>query len=367
MKLKKIIALLEEFAPLSFQEDYDNSGLIYGNTDKEIDSALICLDITEETIDEAISNKDELIISHHPLLFDGIKKITGKNYVERCLIKAIQHDIAIYAIHTNLDNLKEGINFKICQKLDLINCNILQAKNSKLKKLVTFVPKKYAEKVRLAIFNAGAGKIGEYDCCSYNIEGTGTFRASDNTNPFTGEKNKLHFEEETRIETIFPDYLQNRIISEMIQSHPYEEVAYDIYPLDNKSELYGAGMIGDLKQEINEKDFLKTISLKLNTRCIRHTKLSGKNIKRVAVCGGSGSFLLSQAIKQKADIFISGDFKYHQFFNAENKIIIADIGHFESEQHSLEIIYELVKKKFPKFAARITKKNTNPINYYYNG
>ncbi len=363
MKIKDIISCLENFAPLSFQESYDNSGLIIGNPNSEVTSALISIDVTEEVIDEAIEKNINLIISHHPIIFNGLKKITGDNYIEKLVIKAIKNDIAIYAFHTNLDSVEDGVNSRICNKLGLKNCRILKALKGELKKIVTFVPVQHAKKVRMALFNAGAGYIGDYNQCSYNVEGKGTFNALDNTKPFVGKKGELHFEDEIRIETIFPKHLQNKIISSLKNAHPYEEVAYDIYPLDNKYDKAGIGMIGDLKNEIDEKDFLKNIKNIFKTNTIRYTKLLNKKIKKVAVCGGSGSFLLNDAICQKADIFISGDFKYHQFFDADNKILIADIGHFESEQFTVEIIYEILKKNLPKFAAQITKINTNPINY----
>ncbi len=363
MKIKDIISCLENFAPLSFQESYDNSGLIIGNTNSEVTSALISIDVTEALIDEAIEKNINLIISHHPIIFNGLKKITGDNYTERLVIKAIKNDIAIYAFHTNLDYVKDGVNSKICNKLGLKNCKILKPLKNELKKIVTFVPIQHAEKVRVALFNAGAGHIGNYDQCSYNVEGKGTFNALDNTKPFVGKKGELHYEDEIRIETIFPKHLENKIISSLIDVHPYEEVAYDIYQLDNKYDKAGIGMIGDLENEIDEKDFLKNIKNIFKTNIVRYTKLLNKKIKKVAVCGGSGSFLLNDAIYKKADIFISGDFKYHQFFDANNKILIADIGHFESEQFTVEIIYEILKKNLPKFAAQITKINTNPITY----
>jgi dinuclear metal center YbgI/SA1388 family protein len=363
-KVKDIISELEKFAPLSYQEDYDNAGIIIGNPDQECKAVLLTIDVTESIIEEAIKKGSNLIIAHHPLVFSGLKKIIGRNYIERSVIKAIKNDIAIYAAHTNIDNVLNGVNNKISEKLGLINCQILKPTKNQLKKLVTFIPISHADKVREAVFSAGAGHIGNYDCCSYNIAGKGSFRALDGTNPFVGNKGELHFEEELRFETIFPDYLQKTIIDSLLASHPYEEVAYDIYSLDNENQTIGAGLIGDLETSIPEKEFLELIKQKFEAKVVRHTKLLNKPIQKVAICGGSGSFLVKDAIQKKADIFITGDFKYHQFFDAENKIIIADIGHYESEQFTKELFYDILIKKLPNFAIYFSELITNPIYYF---
>jgi dinuclear metal center YbgI/SA1388 family protein len=363
MQLKQITQYIESFAPLAFQESYDNAGLIIGHPDDEISGILITLDITEEILDEAISKKLNLIVCHHPIVFSGIKKLNGKNYIERCVAKAIKNDIAIYAAHTNLDSVFGGVNSKICEKLNLQNCRILAPTSGFLNKLVTFVPVADAEKVRKALFEAGAGNIGNYDSCSFNQSGNGTFRGNDQTNPYVGEKNQLHSEEETRIETIFPKHIQSKVIQALLQAHPYEEVAYDIYPLDNEYTQAGIGMIGELQEPSDELDFLRKLKETFNCEVVKHTQLLGKPIKKVAVCGGSGSTYMGKAMAQKADIFISGDFKYHQFFDAENQIIIADIGHYESEQFTKEVFYELLTKKFPKFAVHLSDFSTNPVSY----
>ena len=363
-KLKDITHYFESLAPLSFQESYDNSGLIFGDPETEINSVLITLDVTEKVMDEAIEKKAQLIVSHHPLVFSGLKKITGKNDVERSLIKAIQNNIAIYAAHTNLDSVPGGVNGKICDKLKLNNCKILQPAGSQLKKLVTFIPENHSEKVQKAVFEAGAGHIGNYDYCGYTTDGMGSFRGNENTNPFVGEKSQIHHEKEIRFETIFHAHIQGKIIQALLQAHPYEEVAYDIYPLDNKTENVGMGMIGELAKPISEMDFLYILKSTFNAGIIKHTALKNTPVKKVAVCGGAGSFLLSTAIAMEADFFISGDFKYHQFFEAENKIVIADIGHFESEQFTKELFYELLMKKFPKFAVHLSEVETNPVFYF---
>jgi dinuclear metal center YbgI/SA1388 family protein len=363
MKLRELTSFLEEIAPLAYQEDYDNSGLIVGNQNMEVSGALISLDCTEAVVDEAIQLGFNLIISHHPIVFKGLKKFNGSSYVERVVMKAIKHDIAIYAIHTNLDHIIQGVNSKICEKLDIRNVGILKIKEGVLKKLVTFCPIADADNVRKALFEAGAGMIGNYSECSFNVEGTGTFKAGAGSDPYVGEIGKQHHEAEVRIELIYPVNMERRIIASLIEVHPYEEVAYDIYPLSNGFQEVGSGMIGNLDSDWDELEFLKFVKERLGAKVIRHTGLRSKKIRRVAVCGGSGSFLLQNAIRAGADIFITADFKYHEFFDAEGKLIIADVGHFESEQFTQELLLELITEKFRNFALRLTLQNTNPINY----
>ena len=363
MQIREITQFIESIAPLSFQESYDNAGLIIGRQEDEVSGILITLDVTEEILDEAIRRKLNLVIAHHPIVFSGLKRLNGKNFIERCVAKAIKHDIAIYAAHTNLDGVFGGVNSKICEKLHLLNCRMLIPMEGFLKKLVTFVPVADAEKVRTALFEAGAGNIGNYDSCSFNQTGLGSFKGNGQTNPYVGEKNKLHFEEETRLETIFPKHLQHRVVQALLKAHPYEEVAYDIYSLDNTFPMGGTGMIGELAEPLDELIFLQNLKETFNCQVVKYTPLLGKPIQRVAVCGGSGSSFLGKAIAQNADIFISADFKYHQFFDAEKQIIIADIGHYESEQFTKEVFYELLTKKFPKFAVHLSELSTNPVNY----
>ena len=363
MIISEIITHIESVAPPSFQESYDNAGLIIGDPNTTITSALLTLDVTEAVIDEAIEAGCELIIAHHPILFKGIKRINGNNYVERCIVKAIKNDIAIYAAHTNLDSVMGGVNAKICEKMGLTNLRILEPAKVQLLKLVTFIPDEHLEKVRDALFNAGAGAIGRYDNSSFGTSGTGTFRGGEKANPYVGEVGVLHFEKETRIETIIPKHLKNNIINALLDAHPYEEVAYDIYPLENNSQEVGSGMIGELAGAEQEIGFLSQLLQIFGCKAIRHTYLLGKPVKKVAVCGGSGSFLLAAAIKAGADIFVTADMKYHDFFDAEEKIVIADIGHYESEQFTKELFYEILIKKFPNFALRLSEVKTNPVLY----
>jgi len=362
--IKDVVTYLESIAPLSLQESYDNAGLIAGDFSSEVKGVLVSLDCTEDIISEAIDHKCNLVISHHPIVFQGLKKLNGRSYVERTVIKAIRNNIAIYAIHTNLDNVLDGVNRKIGEKLGLTNLKILSPKKNQLRKLVTFCPDEFAEKVRSSLFKAGCGQIGNYDECSYNVQGTGTFRALEGAKPFVGEKGIRHSEPETRIEAVFQVQLESQIIKALLSSHPYETVAYDIYSLENYNYEIGSGMIGELKQEMGEEEFLQKLKSAMNTVCIRHTPLLDKKVKKVAICGGSGSFLLEDAIKSGAEFFVTSDYKYHQFFDADKKIVIADIGHYESEQFTSELLKELLVRNFSTFAVRLTELVTNPVQYY---
>ena len=363
MQIKDLTAAIEEMAPLPLQEDFDNSGLLIGSKDTEIKRALITLDVTEAVLQEAIAGKCDLIISHHPLIFHGIKRLTGEETLTRIITKAIRENIAIYAAHTNLDNAGKGLNASLCSTLGIRNTKVLLPQAGKLLKLITFCPVDHAEKVRMAIFEAGAGHIGNYDCCSFNLVGNGTFRGSDETNPFVGEKNKVHTEKEVRVEVILPSFLKEKVVRALIGSHPYEEVAYDLYPLANDYPVAGSGMIGELENPEEEIAFLGRIRSILGLPVVRHSGLTGKPVQRIAVCSGAGSFLIKEAMKNKADAFLTADLKYHEFFEGENRMLIADIGHYESEKGAKELIYSVLNKKFPTFALLISETDTNSVHY----
>lgn len=363
MKVKEIISFIEGIAPPALQESYDNAGLLVGNYQSECTGALLCLDITEAVLAEALELGCNLIIAHHPIIFGGLKKLTGRNYVERVVIMAIKNDLCLFAAHTNLDNVRAGVNGKIAEKLALEHNRILSPKKN-LCKLYTFCPSDFAKKVRNAMFSAGAGRISDYAECSFNLEGYGTFKPSENSDPFVGEKGQQHHEPETKIEVIFPDYLKGKIVGALKDAHPYEEVAYDIIRLENSSIMEGSGMIGELPVEMEEKQFLDFLKERMRASVVRHSPLLGKKIEKVAVCGGVGSFLLPQAIANGADVFVTADYKYHEFFDADGQILIADIGHYESEQYTIELFAELLREKFANFALFLTKVNTNPINYH---
>ena len=364
MKLRELTDHLESVAPLDYQEPYDNAGLLVGSPDKDITQALLSLDCTEAVVDEAVELGCDVIISHHPIVFKGLKRFNGKTYVERVIMKAIRHDIAVYAIHTNLDNVMGGVNSKIAARLGLHDTQILRPKDDLLRKLAVFVPLAHVEQVRTALFSAGAGNIGRYDACSFNVPGYGTFRAGEGADPFVGKPGEHHREEEMRMEVIFPAEKTQAVLQQLFEAHPYEEVAYDVYRLENNHPGVGSGLVGRLEQPMDEYDFLGLLKAQLHAKVIRHTALRGKQVVDVAVCGGAGSFLLGQAIRSGADVFVTADYKYHEFFDADGKIVIADVGHFESEQFTQQLLLEIIQKKFPTFAVRLTGMDTNPINYY---
>lgn len=363
MNVQNIIDFFEEISPLAYAESFDNIGLLVGNPSNKVSGILITLDTTECVVAEAIEKKCNLIVSFHPIIFNGVKKLTGETYVERAVIKAIRHDIAIYAIHTALDNSFWGVNARICEILGLSSRKILIPQRETLQKLITFVPENQAETLRKKLFEAGAGNIGNYSDCSFNLSGVGTFKGNEHSNPVIGEKNILHHEKETQIGIIFPKHVQNKVLEALFKNHPYEEVAYEIYTLKNNHQHIGLGMVGELSQALSEIDFLQMLKDKMQTDCIRYSAFTGKPIKKVAVLGGSGAFAIGNAIKAQADAFVTADVKYHEFFQAENKILIADIGHYESEQFTKNLLFEKLTKKFPNFAPVLIAQNTNPIKY----
>ncbi len=363
MKLREIISFLEQIAPPSLQEAYDNSGLITGDIEMDITGAIICLDSTPEVIAEAKAKGCNLVIAHHPIVFSGLKKLTGKNYIERTVIEAIRSGIAIYAIHTNLDNVKQGVNMRIAQVIGLHNVAVLDRKAGHLLKIAVYVPHSHVSEVREAMFSAGAGHIGNYDQCSFNVLGTGTFRAGDGADPYVGKLGESHQEPETRIEVVTNSWTKARVVNAMLASHPYEEVAYDIYRIENESDNFGAGLIGELENDVLVLDFLKEIKLKMKAGAVRYTKPHKTHIRKIAVCGGSGGFLLEKAVQAGADMLITADFKYHQFFDADNRIIIADIGHYESEQFTMNLLNDWFSQKFANFATHLTAVVTNPVYY----
>jgi dinuclear metal center YbgI/SA1388 family protein len=364
MKINEIILYLESLAHPSLQENYDNAGLITGNANWDCSGIICSLDATEEVVNEAIEKKCNLVVAHHPIIFGGLKKINGTNYVEKTIITAIKNDIAIYAIHTNMDNVIGGVNGKMAKMLGLKNVSILSPKENTLKKLFTFVPVDQAEQVRNAIFLAGGGHIGNYSECSFNAEGIGTFKAGEGSDPYVGDIGSQHQEKETRIEVIFPSYLENKIINAMKSAHPYEEMAFDVIALSNNDHLVGSGIIGEWPDGIDEKQFLKKIKDVFDIPVIRHTALLSKAIKKVALCGGAGSFLISKALATGADAYITADIKYHEFFDANNRMLIADIGHYESEQFTADLLREILGQKFPTFAVLKTEVRTNPVHYF---
>lgn len=364
MIVKEVTNIIEELAPLAYAESFDNVGLLVGDSKMEVTGILVTLDTLENVVDEAISKKHNLIVSFHPIIFSGLKKLTGANYVERTVLKAIKHNIAIYSMHTALDNVPNGVNGKICEVLGLINTKILIPQKDTIKKLVTYVPETNANQLKEALFKAGAGNIGNYSNCSFSTEGNGSYQAGEKANPVKGEIGKTHFEKENQLHLTFSKSKEKSVLQALFNNHPYEEVAYEVTTLENTNQNIGMGMVGELEKTIDEHHFLQFLKEKMNVSCIRHSKLSGNQIKKIAVLGGSGSFAIGAAKAVNADVFITADLKYHQFYEAEGKIVLADIGHFETEQFTKNLLVDYLTKKIPNFATSLSESITNPIKYF---
>lgn len=370
MQLQSLLDKLNLLAPFAWQEDYDNSGLLVGNGDQTVNKALVVLDVTEETVEEAYEKQCDVIIAHHPLIFQSLNQLTGRSEVERSVAKAIQKGIAIVAMHTNLDNAPQGVNARISERIGLTNSQILRPKTGLLKKMVTYCPNMKSESgayypgiIRQELFKAGAGDNGSYDLASYNTEGKGTFRATGEYQPFVGSTERMHVQDEIRIETVFPQDLTDQVVKALKSVHPYEQIPFDIYPLESPYKQAGSGMIGRLEKAMSPDEFLSHLKEVMKVHCIRYTAGKAESIQTVAVCGGAGRFLLSDAMKAGADAFITADFKYHDFFDAKDSILLADIGHYESEQFTIDLLYEWLEDKIPNFEVSKTEVNTNPINY----
>jgi dinuclear metal center YbgI/SA1388 family protein len=368
MKCDNIIKIIEDWAPKSIAWEKDNVGLQVGSLRREVKNILLCLDVNEKVIDEASKKNCNLIISHHPLLFRSLKKIDiERDQKSKILEKLIKKDITLYSAHTNLDFTKDGVSFQLADKLGLSNQRFLLNKSSNLNKLIVFVPVDNADKVAEAMHSAGAGIIGEYSHCSFRTIGMGTFKGSNKSKPSMGVKGKLNKVSEVKIEVLVNSFDLHKVISSMKKIHPYEEVAFDVYPMVNENFNYGMGVIGDLKKELTAKEFLTYVSKSLRINNFRFNKGSKFRIKKVAVCGGSGSDLLETAIKSKADAFVTADVKYHTFQDAEDEILLIDAGHYETEIHSLNAIKNRIenslkdKVKVYKFSG-----TTNPIVFYNN-
>lgn len=367
MRIADIVSVLEKWAPPSLQESYDNAGLLLGRPENDCTGVLCALDATEAVLDEARQLGVNMILVHHPIIFSGLRRINGNNYVERTILKAIEYRMAIYACHTNLDNLLQGVNGRMADRLGLINRTLLAPKPAMLKKLFTFAPRADADKVRNALFEAGAGHIGHYSHCSFNTEGLGSFLPGEGSQPHIGQPGVLHFENEVKLEVLFPAHLEANLIRALKAAHPYEEVAYDIVPLANEHQELGAGLLGDLQDPLAPENFLELLQKQFCLPLVRHTAPPNRPIRKVALCGGAGSFLISKALAAGADAFVTADLKYHEFFDADGRLLLADIGHYESEQFTIDLLQEFLLQKFPTFAVLKTKVETNPVQYFKAG
>jgi len=363
MKIKQLLTLLEELAPLAYAEDFDNVGLLIGDQENEVTGILVCHDALESVIDEAISKKCNFVVCFHPIIFSGLKKITGKNYVEKSILKAIKNDIAIYAVHTALDNHKNGVNKIFSDAIGLINTKILIPKQNFIQKLVTYTIPENVEKLRNALFDVGAGQIGNYEDCSFSSKGIGTYMGNENSNPEIGERFEFVEAQEIKIEVTFEKHLQSKILKALFSHHVYEEVAYEIYDMQNTHQNIGLGIIGELEKPMSETDFLTLVKTKMQCGSIRHSAFLNKSINKVAVLGGSGSFAIQNAIHSGADVFLTADLKYHNFYEAENQMLLADIGHYESERFTKNYIVDFLKEKITNFAVVLSEENTNPVKY----
>lgn len=364
MTIQEICALLEDWAPLSQAEDFDNVGLLVGNRTTTVTNVLVAHDALEQTVEEAITQNCNLIVCFHPIIFSGLKRLNGSNYVERSVIKAIQHNIAIYAIHTALDNLPTGVSYGMSRALNLQDSKVLVPKKDSIYKLITYVPHAFAKALKEALFEAGAGHIGNYDQCSFSVAGDGTYRAGQDSNPFKGEKGEQHTEKETQLHLTFQKEHKSNILQTLFKIHPYEEVAHELMQLENTNQHVGMGMVGTLEKAVTENEFLELIKTTFKTGGVRHSQKLGKTIKKVAVLGGSGAFAINQAIQQGADAYVTSDLKYHDYYKAENKILLADVGHYESERFTKSIIADYLTEKIRSFAVVLSQENTNPINYF---
>ncbi len=363
MIIKEITDVLEVLAPLENAENFDNVGLLVGDATTEVTGILITLDTLESVVDEAVAKGCNLIVSFHPIIFKGLQRLNGTTYVERAVIKAIKNNIAIYSMHTALDNSPLGVNYAICRALDIEDPGILIASQDAIKKLTTYVPEADAEQLQNALFDAGAGKMGNYSHCGFTVEGSGSFMPGSKANPTKGKKGEIHYEKEAQIHMTFPKSAEKRVLKALFDHHPYEEVAYEVYALENRHQHQGMGMIGNLSKPMTEEDFIIYIKDRMHTPVVRHSNLLGRKVQKVAVLGGSGAFAIAAARNSGADVFVTSDIKYHQFFEAEENILLLDIGHFESEQFTKNLLADYLKKKIPNFAISLSEVRTNPINY----
>ena len=365
LRVRDVIAELEAWASPTLQESYDNSGLLVGDRDAAVTGVLVSLDCTEAVVEEAAACGANLIVSHHPVVFKGLKRFTGATYVERTVMAAIRRGIQLYAIHTNLDNVADGVNQRLAS---LVGCTaesqcILRPKANVLMQVVMYVPQDHAEAVQQAVFDAGAGQIGPYDECGWSVQGQGTFRPLPGAQPFAGQIGEREQADEVRLEVVVEPWKLSGVLQAMKAAHPYEEVAHSVWPLENTLSNIGSGMVGELPEAMDEAAFLDRLKETLGCGAVKHTHLLGRPVRKVAVCGGSGSFLLGDAIRAGADVFVTSDFKYHEFFDADGRIMIADVGHYESEWQTTDLILKRLNKKFPNFALHLAKANPNPIHY----
>lgn len=364
MTVTDITSELEKLAPLPFAEAFDNVGLLVGDAQMEVTGVLITLDTLESVILEAEKTGCNLVISFHPIIFKGLKRLTATTYVERTVTLAIAKGIAIYSIHTALDNVPGGVSGKLSEIIGLKNTHVLIPKKGSIRKLVTYVPNNAHELLLNKLFEAGGGELGNYSCCSFSNGGLGTYLPGDRAKPSIGSVGVLSKETEQQIHLTFTAEREMAVLEALKAFHPYEEIAFELTTLDNDYQQLGMGIIGELDTPMAEIAFLDLLKSKLNIPTIRHSELRNTPVMRVAVLGGSGAFAIEAAIASGADFLVTSDFKYHDFFKAEGKIILADVGHFESEQFTKNLLVDYLTEKFPNFAIRLAETQTNPVKYF---
>ena len=361
--------LLEAAAPLAYQESYDNAGLQCGNPQAEVTGVLIALDCTPAVVAEALRRGCNVVVCHHPVIFRPLKRLTGANEVEQTLIAALKNDVAIYAAHTNLDNVRGGVNDKLAEKLGLRKTRVLAPQSGTLARLITYVPHRpedqqaeVAGRVLAALYAAGAGQVGQYANCSFQTPGTGTFTPGAGTRPLIGTPNQPETVPELRLEVLLPLHRQAAVLRALRAAHPYEEVAYELIKLENTQEV-GAGLVGELPAPMAPAAFRAMLKAQLLVPVVRHTAFE-REIRTVAICGGAGAFLIGAARAAGADAYVTGDVKYHEFFGAEGQLMLCDVGHFESEQFTNEVFSDLLTAGFGRtFAVLISETPTNPVQY----
>jgi dinuclear metal center YbgI/SA1388 family protein len=363
IRIREIVRHLEQVAPLAYQDDYDNAGLVVGDASAAVTGVLICLDVTEALLLEAKTKKCNLIIAHHPIIFRSIRQLTGKNHLERCIIYAVRNNIAVYTLHTNFDNVARGVNLQIAQALGLGNLSILLPKPGTLSQLTAFVPRAFIDSALHALHAAGAGYLSDYAHCDLAITRIGSPKPTSTANPHLGIAEESEKGKERKIEVVFPKHLEKPVLRALRASCPHEEVAYYLHDIRNTDARVGAGMIGELSASLSSRAFLEYLKAKMNLAYLRHTELIDRPIKCVAVCGGSGSFLIEEAILKQADALVTADVKYHDFFKAENQILVVDAGHYESEIGTKKLIHTLLSEKFTSIAMLQCETVTNPIHY----
>ena len=368
MTIGELTTYLEDWAPPGAAWERDNVGLQIGSREKKLKNILLCLELNQEVLNEALDKKCNFIFTHHPLIFNPLKRIDTQKDLQAKLIEVIiKNDLTVYSAHTNLDFTKDGVSFELAKTLKLKNINFLETEESNQFKVVLFVPEKYLEKVAGAVFSAGGGIIGEYKNCSFRLKGEGTFQGSEKSNPAIGKKLRMEKVEETRLELIVDSWNLKKVISALMKTHPYEEPAYDVYPLKNRNVNYGEGAIGELTAKMNEKQFLGHVNKSLKTEAVRFCRGKNTSIQKVAVCGGAGSGLLKSAVAAGADAFITADIKYHTFHDALGNILLIDAGHYETEIFSLNAVQKKIETYFGKNRnIKVYKysRSTNPIKFY---